>query len=204
MTDDLLIGYVSALLSIVVGFVFYEIHVWYKEEKEKKRKEEKIARILFIDINGLIDSLNSYTHECHRPEYDENLEMICIAKNAQGTLLRIILDDFQTLCNDPTVFDLAFFQTIFDLKLFISEFVDRCKEVLEFDEFWTREMQRLGVIDLHDIEDEAVREVLISSRDYRFEDLNHRFIRDFNLVMDKSSALNEVLKAKYGFSIPPE
>ena len=125
-------------------------------------------------------------------------------KECAGNTLENFLDDFQTIFNDPSVFDIDLFQKIFDLKLFISEFVDRCREVIEFDEFWTKEKQRLGVTNLHDVEDEALRDVLISSRDYRFEDLNHRFVRDFNIVMDNSSALNEVLKAKYGLMTPHE
>jgi hypothetical protein len=199
MPDDLFVGYIIALLSMVVGFVLNEIHYWYKDGKKTIQKENKIAKILFTDINAIIDSLHSYTHECHRPEYDENLEMVCIARNAQGILMKNILADFQTICNDPTIFDNPTFQAVFNLKLFLSEFIDRCDEVIEYDEFWTTEMRIRGVTNLDDIEDETVRQELTESREYRFEDLNHRFVRDFNLVHDKSYELKDVLITKYNF-----
>jgi hypothetical protein len=199
MVEDLLIGYIIALLSIVVGFVLNEIHDWYKVSKKIIQKENKIAKILSTDINAILDSLDSYQHECHRPEYDENLEMVCIARNAQGTLLKNILADFQAICNDPTVFDNPTFQDVFEFKLFLSEFTDRCKEVIEFDDFWMTELRRLGVTAIDDVNNDALRDTLTQSWNYRFEDLHERFVRDFNLVRDKGSELKDVLGTKYNF-----
>jgi hypothetical protein len=200
MISDLLIGYIAALLSIVVGFVLNEIHDWYKESKKIIQKEKKIAKILFTDIKAILDSLGSYTHECHRPEYNDNIEMVCIARNARGTLLKNILADFQVICNDPTIFDNPTFQAVFDLKLFLSDFIDRCNEVIEFDDFWTNELRRFGVTSLEKLEDGAQKVTLTESWEYQFEDLHNRFVRDFNMLNDKSSELDGILRTKYRFN----
>ena len=194
MAEDSITSVIVILISVSLGFILAEIHEWIKYRRERKKKETKIAKILFIDSKGILNTFDSYAHDCHRPEFNENLEMVCIARKAQSKIVLQILDDLQKFSQEMILFEDSIAFAVFDLKWALNDFVRSAEEVLEFDKFWTDEIKN------NPFEETSVEYTERETRwEFQFNVLHERFVQDYNFVKRMNFDLKTKLTEKYGF-----
>jgi len=192
MADDLITNVIIILISVFSGFILAEFHDWIKYIKEKKEKEQKIAKILFINSKGILNTFDSYALDCHRPEFDENLEMVCIARKAQSKIVSQILDDLQNFSREMILFEDSIAFIVFDLKWALNDFVRSSEEVLEFDKFWTEEIKN------NPLEENSPEYAERETRwGVQFNILHSRFVKDYYFVKSMNFELKTKLAEKY-------
>ena len=189
MAEDLITNVIIILISVFLGFVLSEVHDWRIYSRETKERQQKIVKILFINSKGINNTFNSYTHDCHRPEYDEYLEMVCIARKVQGKLISQILTDIQNISQEMIFINNSIATTVFDLKWALNDFIRTTEEVLEFDKFWEEETRKIPIGGSEESEERWYFQVGL---------LLERFREDFNFAKDVNLKLTKELIEKYG------
>ena len=193
MPDDPVVSVIIALVSVFIGFALSEIHEWIKNGRKSNEKQEKCAKILYIDTHGIGNLLCTYQNNCHRPEYDEYREAVCIAKRIKGDcILSQTSNEISNLGTDIALFDISIITKIFDLKWALYDFVNMSKELLDFNDTLNKELENHP--EEHEINtDDDERWIR------QMEGLAAQFVVDYNFLQDRNSELRECLKKKYNF-----
>ena len=130
MSQDLIVGVVIALISLMVGFFLNEYKMILEKNRENEELKRKWAKLLQIECKGAIDALNSNIHFCHRPDYGEDKEMLCRAKRiSENSFLSQIMHNIQNIGNNVALFDDQIIELIFNLKWGISDLIRSANEI---------------------------------------------------------------------------
>jgi hypothetical protein len=124
MVDNIIVLILAGSFTTIFGLFMGEILNLKREQRKIDQKKQKRASLLKLEIQGLMDTLDSYHHLCHRPFFDENREAICLARRLeQKSILSLVLDEIQTIDEDIVLFDIITQNLLFELKWAISDLI---------------------------------------------------------------------------------
>ena len=124
MVDNIFIPILAGSLTTIIGLLIGESLNLIKDKNKIEKKKRNRAILLKLEIKGLLDTIDSYHHLCHRPFFDDNQEAICLARRFdKKSILSIELDEIQNIGEDIVLFDIITQNLLFDLKWAISDLI---------------------------------------------------------------------------------